>query len=211
MIEYPTILPSSRAPRQSCIAFEKLDGSNIRVKYTQKKGFSLFGSRTQLIDQTHPHLGAICGIFFKDFEAPLTEIIEKNWPDEREVIVFGEFFGDKSFAGWHDLADTTKRFVLFDIMVGHKNRKFILPQEFIKLCQGKVAIPRVVYEGNLNDQFIQSVREGDYGVEEGVVCKGKQRSGAARGGVWMAKIKTEKYLDALFNKFGQDGVAKYGE
>lgn len=211
MIEYPTILPSSKAPRQSCIAFEKLDGSNIRVKYTQKKGFSLFGSRTQLIDQNHPHLGVVCGLFRMDFEEPLTEIIKKNWPNEREVIVFGEFFGDKSFAGWHDAEDTTKQFVLFDVMVGHKNRKFVLPQEFVKLFQGKVAIPRIIYEGNLNDQFIQSVREGDYGVAEGVVCKGTQRSGAARGGVWMAKIKTQKYLDALFNKFGQDGVAKYGE
>lgn len=211
MIEYPSIIASSKAPRQPCIAFEKLDGSNIRVKYTQKKGFSLFGSRTQLIDESHPHLGKVVSLFNRDFAEPLTKHINREYPNEREIIVFGEFFGDKSFAGWHDPEDTTQRFVMFDFMVGHKNRKFMLPQEFVKTFKDMVAIPRVIYEGNLNDQLIQDVRSGKYDVDEGVICKGTQKTGDARGSVWMAKIKTQAYLDRLFNRFGEEGLKKYGE
>lgn len=211
MIEYPSILNSSKAPRQPCVAFEKIDGSNIRVKYTQKRGFDLFGSRTQLIDETHPHLGRVVSIFKRDFQAPLTEIIKKEWPNDRELIVFGEFFGDKSFAGLHDVTDPTLRFVMFDILVGHKNQKFLLPQEFVKLFNSVVPIPRVVYEGNLSDQLIQDVRAGKYDVVEGVVCKGTQKTGNARGSVWMAKIKTQAYLDKVLNRFGEEGLKKYGE
>ena len=211
MIEYPSILNSSKAPRQPCVAFEKLDGSNIRVKYTQKRGFDLFGSRTQLIDESHPHLGKVVSIFKRDFQEPLTKIIKKQWPNERELIVFGEFYGDKSFAGIHDVTDPTLRFVMFDILVGHKNQKFIMPQEFVKLFNGVVTIPRVIYEGNLNDQLIQDVRDGKYDVVEGVVCKGTQKTGNARGSVWMAKIKTQAYLDKLLNRFGEEGLKKYGE
>jgi hypothetical protein len=211
MIEYPSILNSSKAPRQPCVAFEKLDGSNIRVKYTQKRGFDLFGSRTQLIDETHPHLGKVVSIFKRDFQEPLTKIIKKQWPNERELIVFGEFYGDKSFAGIHDVTDPTLRFVMFDILVGHKNQKFLMPQEFVKLFNGVVTIPRVIYEGNLNDQLIQDVRAGKYDVVEGVVCKGTQKTGNARGSVWMAKIKTQAYLDKLLNRFGEEGLKKYGE
>lgn len=211
MIEYPSIIASSKAPTKNCIAFDKLDGSSVRSKYTQKKGFCLFGSRTQLIDDTHPHLGKAIPYFKQYYEKPLTDIIKKEWPNEREVIVFGEFYGEKSFAGMHDVDDPTLKFVLFDILVGHKNRKFVLPQHFLKLCGDKVEIPRVIYEGNLTSQFIQDVKDEKYDVFEGVICKGTERTGDARWGVWMAKIKTKKYIDLLFNKLGEDGVKKFGE
>lgn len=141
----------------------------------------------------------------------MTKIIKKEWPNERELIVFGEFYGDKSFAGLHDVTDPTLRFVMFDILVGHKNQKFLLPQVFIKLFNGVVTIPRVIYEGNLNDQLIQDVRAGKYDVSEGVVCKGTTKTGNARGSVWMAKIKTQAYLDKVLNRFGEEGLKKYGE
>lgn len=204
-------MPSAKAPHQPCIAFDKLDGSNIRVKYTNKKGFTLFGSRTQMFDKGHPFLGAAVDIFYRDFEDRLVDLIEDNFSNEREVIAFLEFFGPNSFAGWHDPNDV-KQLVLFDIMVGHKNRKFLLPQEFIKLTTvAGLATPRVIYEGNLTDQFRQDVYDGKYDVVEGVVCKGTERTGAHRGNVWMAKIKTKAYLDKLFNRYGEEGLKKYGE
>lgn len=209
MIEYPTMQNSSKAPRKSCIAFEKLDGSNMRVKWTQKKGFSLFGSRTQLIDSSHPHLGGIVEVFKRDYEEKLEDIINKNFRNERELVVFGEYFGPNSFAGIH--TDEPKKFVMFDVLVGHKNEKFMLPQDFIKMFDGKVEIPRVIYRGNLNDQFIKEIRENKYDLFEGVICKGTERSGAYRGGVWMCKIKTQKYFDLLKNRFGEEGLKQYGE
>lgn len=210
MIEYPSIIASSKAPRKPCIAFEKLDGSNIRVKYTAKRGFDLFGSRTQLMDASHPHLGEVVAIFNNNFAEPLTKIFRREFPNEREIVAHGEFFGKLSFAGQH-VPDDPKKFVLFDVLVGNKDRKFVMPREFIKLFGGIVEIPRVIYEGNLTDQLIKDVREGKYDVFEGVVCKGLERSGAFRGGVWMAKIKTQKYFDALKARYGEEGVLKYGE
>ena len=129
MIEYPHILPSSKAPREYCYAFDKIDGSNIRCKYTNKKGFCLFGSRTQMFDKGHPFLGEAVDIFYKKYEDKLVDLIEQNFPNEREVIAFLEFFGPNSFAGYH-VKEDPKDLVLFDILVGHKNRKFLMPQQF---------------------------------------------------------------------------------
>ena len=204
-------MPSSKAPRAPCIASVKYDGSNIRVKYTNKKGFCLFGSRTQMFDKGHPFLGEAVDIFYKKYEDKLVDLIEQEWPNEREVIAFLEFFGQKSFAGYH-VKEDPKDLMLFDLMIGHKNRKFLLPQEFIKLtAKVQAETPLIIYEGNLTDQFIQDVRDGKYPVFEGVVCKGKERTGAHRGNVWMAKIKTQNYLNLLKGKFGEEDAKKYGE
>lgn len=208
MIEYPTIIHSSKAPHKRCIAFEKLDGSNIRCKWTQKKGFNLFGSRTQMLEESHPILGQAITIFKNTLQEPLEKIIRKNFPNEREVIVFGEYFGPNSFAGWHQINDP-KSLIIFDVLVGHKNRKFLLPQEFIKLLSEEIEIPRVIYEGNLNDQLIVDVKSGKYDVDEGVICKDTERTADARGNVWMAKIKTEEYFKKLKNQFGENGFKKY--
>jgi hypothetical protein len=212
MIEYPSIQHSAKAPHQRCIAFDKLDGSNLRFKYTQKRGFCEVGSRTQRLDESHSIFGGAIKYFNNNLAKRVEGIIEKNWRNEREVIVFGEWFGPHSFAGWHDQADISAgamKLVLFDCMVSHKNRKFLLPQEFIKLFGGVVEIPRVIYEGNLNEQFIADVKAGKYDVSEGVVCKGCERTGAARGNVWMSKIKTDAYFAKLNEKFGTDESKKY--
>ena len=214
MIEYPSILHAGKAPHHQCIAFEKLDGSNIRVKYTRKRGFCQFGSRTQMLDESHPILGGSIVYFSNNLAEKVEQIVTDKWKNEREVMLFGEWFGPHSFAGYHEKTDIENglmKLVLFDCMVSHKNRKFLLPQEFIKIFGSVIPIPTVVYEGNLNDEFVKDVRAGLFPVDEGVVCKGCERTGAARGNVWMAKIKTQAYLDKLFNKFGQEGVEKYGE
>ena len=144
-------------------------------------------------------------------EDKLVDLIEQEWPHEREVIAFLEFFGQKSFAGYHE-KDDPKDLMLFDLMIGHKNRHFLLPQDFVKLTtKVQVETPLIIYEGNLTDQFIQDVRDGKYPVFEGVVCKGKERTGAHRGNVWMAKIKTLNYLNLLKGKFGEEDAKKYGE
>ena len=211
MIEYPSIMPSSKAPRAHCVAFNKLDGSNIRVKYTSKQGFAWFGSRTQMFDKGHPFLGEAVPIFYAKYEDKLVDLIESNFTNEREVIAFLEFFGPRSFAGYHE-KDDPKDLVLFDILVGHKNRKFLSPKDFIKLTASVEAeIPKVIYEGNMSDEFIQNVRDGmysDQGVFEGVVAKGIERTGAHRGGIWMCKVKTQKYLDLLKGKFGEKEAEK---
>lgn len=212
VIEYPTILHSSRAPHQPCIAFDKLDGSNIRIKWTRKRGFCQFGSRTQMLEESHPVLGGAITFFSNNFAEKLEQVIKDNWKNEREIMFFGEWLGPNSFAGWHfpsDVQAGTMRFVLFDCMVSHKCRKFLLPQEFIKTFAGVVETPKVIYEGNLNEQLILDVKAGKYGVNEGIICKGRERTGAACGNVWMAKIKTDEYFVRLKGKFGENESKKY--
>lgn len=211
MIEYPSILHSARAPHKACIAFDKLDGSNIRIKWTRKRSFCQFGTRTQMLDESHQFFGGAITYFHDNMAEVLEPLIEKNWKNEREIVFFAEWFGPNSFAGSHDEDDITNhrmKLVLIDCLVGHKNRKFVLPQDFLKLFINVVEIPKVIYEGNLSDEFIAEVRRGDYNVVEGVVCKGRERTGTARGNVWMAKIKTESYLSRLKMKFGK-GFKKY--
>jgi len=209
MIEYPSIINSSKAPRKPCIAFVKYDGSNIRVKYTQKRGFDLFGSKNCLIDESHPHLGEVVSVFTKSHADPLTKLFKKLYPNEREITVFGEFLGPSSFAGIHVVGEP-KEFVMFDVMICGKQNKFVHPKDFVKIYAGEVRTAEVVYEGNMNDQLIADVRAGKYPVNEGVVCKGMEKSGAFRGGIWMCKIKTQAYLNKLKVRFG-DEWEKYGE
>lgn len=206
MIEYPTILHAAKAPRKPCIAFEKLDGSNIRIKWTQKKGFCLFGSRTQLFDESHPSLKEAISLFKTKYESVLDWMFRGGVGDfagEREVICFAEFFGEKTLAGIH-VDDDPKDLVLFDILVGHKTPTFVLPQDLIKLSKRyNFEIPDIEYQGNLNDQFINDVKAGRYSVKEGVVCKYTELNDQFMGGVGMVKIKTNDYfeqLKAIYNK-----------
>lgn len=209
MIEYPTIRHYSKCPQEHCVAFDKLDGSNIRIKWTSKNGFCLFGSRTQLLDEGHPFLGSVVPYFKTNLEDILWDVIQEHFCKEYELIFFGEYFGAKSFAGWHDKEDP-KKLVLFDILIGKKNRKFLLPQDFIDILSGKVEIPRIIRVGDLDDQFVEDVKEGRFfGVDEGVVCKGTKRNGAYRGHVWMCKIKTNAYREKLKAKYGQEEYEKY--
>lgn len=203
MIEFPSIINSSKAPRKSCVAFDKLDGSNFRAKYTQKHEFNLYGTRTQLIDKTTPFWSEMVEIFERDLKRPLENLFKnKDFRDYREIIVFGEFVGDNSFAGFHE--NEPHKIVVFDLMVGHKQRKFLKPRDFIKTLRGLIEIPKVIYEGNLNDQFIQDVRDNKFGLKEGVICKGNETSGAFCGGVWSCKIKTNEYFEKLKAKFAEN-------
>lgn len=196
MIEYPSIINSSKAPRKPCVAFDKLDGSNIRAKYTQKDGFKLFGTRTQLIDESTPFWNVIIEKF-KPYEAALTEKFkkDKDYRDFREIIVFGELSGPNSFAGRHTDDSSLLTINFFDVLTGHKNRKFVKPKEFIKEFNF-LPQPKVIYEGNLNDSFIEEIRKNT-DLQEGVICKGLEASGAFVGGVWMCKIKTQAYFDKI--------------
>lgn len=204
MLEYPSIPGSSKAPKEVCYAFEKLDGSNIRVKYTHKKGFHLFGSRHELIDASHPHLGQVIEVFNTTHAEKLTELFKEHFPHEKTIIAFGEFYGPNSFAGLHEPTDI-KQFTLIDILLCQKGgqSKFVHPKDFVDNFQD-VAKAQLLYTGNLNDEFIKDVKTGKYPVVEGVVCKGFKPTGAYRGKIWMCKIKTDAYIARLKERFKAD-------
>jgi hypothetical protein len=75
------------------------------------------------------------------------------------------------------------------------------PRQFVKNFGDLPFTAEVVYEGNLNQQFIDDVRNGVYNVNEGVVAKGDN---------FMTKIKTNAYLAKLKSIY-RDGWQNYWE
>jgi hypothetical protein len=65
MKEYPSIPAAGHLLAQSAeaylgrpfVAFEKLDGSNVRAEWDRSRGWHQFGSRRRLLDATQPLLG----------------------------------------------------------------------------------------------------------------------------------------------------------
>jgi hypothetical protein len=200
MLYYPKIPDTKGCPGGRCIAFEKVDGTNIHLDWDRDHGFHAFGTRRDVFAHgargnaafldAHPGLEGT----FEAFQAlaePLDRILRTTWTAQ-EVRVFAELVGDGSFAGAH-VAGTARRLVLFDVeLMGHG---LVPPETFIAEL-GALPIPRVVYRGKLSGQLVEDVRKGLYGVDEGVVIKG------VGGAPWMAKVKTNAYLERLKSVLG---------
>jgi len=198
MEQYPSIVGSAKAPKDQCIAFFKYDGSNLRFEWTRKAGWHKFGTRNRLFDENDEVFGEAIDIFHRDLAEPLVEIFKKKYRNVDKITVFCEFFGDSSFAGHHK-PDEEHRLVLIDVKPHKKG--YISPREFVNIfgkALGDLAA-QVVYEGNLNAEFIDDVRNGKYNVYEGVVCKG-----GSGHKLWRCKIKTKVYLEELKRRFSED-------
>jgi hypothetical protein len=224
MLHYPKIPGSSAAPLGKCVAFEKLDGTNLHwcwhrphsplcastmgaVRATNSEfGWHAFGTRRDEFNLTpdgeaafgaaHPGLEEASPVFRATLAGPLDALLRDhpNYAEFTAVKVFAEFLGDTSFAGAHEPNDP-KRTVLFDVWA--EGYGFVSPQQFVSDF-GHWPTPRVVYTGKLTGAFLEAVREGKYGVGEGVVCKG----GTGGEDVWMVKVKTYAYLERLKKSFG---------
>lgn len=190
MKEYPTIPGSGRAPLgKPCIAFVKYDGNNLRWEWSAKRGWYKSGTRTQLFDATHPIYGQAVALFQGDVG---DEIIRRSKAVQRgiqRIVVFTEFFGPGTFAGIH-IEGEPKEVRLFDVDLGDG---LIRPRDFVRWYGDLSCAAQVVYEGNLNRQFIEAVRRGEYPGYEGVVAKGDG---------FMVKIKTEAYMARLMEVYG---------
>jgi hypothetical protein len=204
MKEYPSIPGSAQAPRKPCLAFYKYDGSNLRFEYSKKQGWHKFGTRHQLFDKTHEVFGSAVDIFLNKYAQTIEDLRKQEFRESQSVIVFCEFFGKESFAGQHK-PDDPKDLMLFDVNF-HK-RGIMSPRDFKDFFEGK-DVAQVVYEGNLNEEFIAAVKENRLDgvtLNEGVVCKG-----GSGHDVWMAKIKTNQYFDKLKAVYA-DGWKQYWE
>lgn len=192
---YPSIdnIPTSAR----IIAFDKLDGSNIRAEWTRKSGFSKFGTRRRLLDESHGMLGESIGLFQEKYSDDLTGIFRKSRFEK--ATVFFEFYGENSFAGFHE--DELHEVKIFDI---HVHKKGLLPaRDFLKLVEDKVDHAPVLYRGVANSQFIESVHESTLeGMSlEGVVCKAGLDN---RGRPMNFKLKSKAWLDRLKEKYSDD-------
>jgi len=204
MKAYPTILHWTNSPLGlPCIAFDKLDGSNIRFEYSTKRGWYKSGSRKQMIDDQNEQLGNAVTLFEDKYQESLSKIFrdKKAFRGVKTFIAFAEYYGQNSFAGWHDPNDEMD-VVLFDIWVLKKG--FIPARELIKTFGDKLELPSVVYEGNFNRSFIQKVSDNEFNLKEGIVAKGTLQKAPPGRNVWMTKVKTQEWLLKVKGKYGED-------
>lgn len=193
MKHYPSILGSAKAPLgKPCIAFYKYDGSNLRFEWNPKKGWHKFGTRNQLFDESDPTYGKAIRIFLDTMASEIETRVLKKYKKPKRITAFAEYFGPNSFAGQHDPNDEMS-LILFDVFIFQKG--FISPRQFVKMFSDLDFTAKVVYDGNLNKQFIEDVRSGKYPVYEGVIVKGDD---------FMIKIKTREYFQELNRIYGTE-------
>lgn len=203
MFRYPKMPGPSGARLGKCVAFEKLDGTNLFWEWHRGFGWTDFGTRSASyrldpggvteFDANHPGLEPASELF-----ATLGEQmgpVLATLPEVEHAIAYTEFLGDGSFAGSHAPNDA-KRLVLFDLFI--PGYGFLDPWRFLELFAG-LPLPRVVYQGKFTGKLTEDVRAGNYPVAEGVVIKG----GTGGTDVWMAKVKTNAYLGKLKASFGE--------
>jgi len=176
----------------SIYAFDKLDGSMIRAEWTTKKGFWKFGTRRRLLNENE-FLGKAIGLIREKYEEDLSKIFYDN--KYGKVICFFEFWGEHSFAGQHD-ENEDHTVTLIDV---NPYKKGILPPWMFINLFGRLDIPNLVYQGKVNNTFVEKIRAGTVkGMTfEGVVCKGMKKKV-----VVMFKLKSRKWIERVKGEYG---------
>jgi len=180
------------------LAFDKLDGSNIRVEFSHKRGFYKFGTRKQMIDQNSDPFGIAVNLFMEKYNESLSEIFHRReYRNIMSFVCYAEFVGNKSAFGMHDFKNDVFDIVLFDI--DQYKKGMIPPRQFYEDFQ-PVGIPHVIYEGNLNREFVEQVKNNEFNLTEGVVAKGLIKTKKGVPQIYACKIKTNDWFERLKNK-----------
>lgn len=195
MKKYPSI-PTKISNGKSIYAFAKLDGSNIRAEWNNKKGFYKFGSRKRLLGTDQwiiPNAEELIRAQEKDISLIAKE---HNWD---RLLLFYEFWGINSEFGNHEQDDDHK----VSLIDANPYKKGILePKEYLSIFEDKIQIAPLLYHGFCDDDFVQSVRnsELDGMPPEGVVCKCRGKGNT----IEMFKIKSQSWYDRLKTFCGDD-------
>jgi len=190
-------------------AFDKLDGSNIRIEYSPKLskktnftfGFAKFGTRNKMIYKNDNRWGKAIDIFYEKYAQRLDEIFrtDKDFQNVKKITCFFEYYGHNSFAGQH-LPNDEMDLVLIDVDLYQKG--IMPPRDFIKKF-GHLGIPKVIYQGMYTQQLIDDVKNNVYGLDEGVVIKGTtltKKKGVEN--TFMEKVKTNEWLQKVREIYG---------
>ncbi len=196
MKTYPSI-PKKFQSISNCYIFDKLDGSNIRVEWSKKRGFFKFGRRNGLLDDSNPILAKEVPPAF-ELVAPQFErlLVDHRW---KTCVLFFEFWGDRSIGGLHYEGDP-KRMTLIDVAPDKKG--IMPPRDFLLAFNGKVDTAKLLTQRNWNHELIEQVRHGDLAgmTFEGVVGK----AGATTHKLVRAKAKTQEWIDKVFEIHGKE-------
>lgn len=182
--------------------FDKVDGSNLRVEWTRKRGWHKFGTRQRLFDETDEVFGEAIPLFRDILGVDIETVAKKErW---EQITIFMEFCGEKSFAGQHEPGDT-KKLTLFDV---NPYKKGILgPKQFVDLF-GHLEFPKTPrFLGRMNwtRGFVDRVRQGQV---DGITCEGVVGKAGEDHDLIMAKAKTQVWIDKVLEKYGIENGGK---
>jgi hypothetical protein len=151
MFRYPKMPGPSGAKLDRCVAFEKLDGTNLFWEWHREFGWTDFGTRsasyqlapggvTEFVAK-HPGLEEAPEVFATLGEQlhPVLAAV----PDVDHAVAFTEFLGPHSFAGLHK-PDDPKRLVLCDVFV-RLRRPVAVPRTVRRLVHSDRRVPRQVH------------------------------------------------------------------
>jgi len=180
-------------------AFDKIDGSNFRAEWSKKLskksaftyGFGKFGTRGEMIKNYNNPFSEGVDIFKDKYSVELDKIFRENkrFQGIDRITVYGEFYGDHSFAGLHDW-DEEHDIKIFDVFLYKKG--FLPPAEFMKIFQD-INTCNFIWSGIFSQEFVDTIENDSIlGLKEGVVCKGVENQE-----VFMFKLKTKKWLDKV--------------
>lgn len=168
---------------------EKIDGTNIRVYWDGHK--VEFAGRTDKATIPAPlvnHLNSVFG-------TPEAEEMFEQLFGEKEVIIFGEGYGNKIQAVGKDYIPDGVGFIMFDLLIGENYQS----RESVESCAKAFGVPVVpiVGEGNLYQavDFVKSNLKSTIGScdMEGIVCRPKMELRDRSGNRIIIKIKWEDF------------------
>lgn len=191
MISYNSIdgINRNRNLGKECYSFYKYDGSNLRWEWNKKNGFYKFGTRKRMFDHTDEQFGDAIELFKNNYEEKISKILVDNYRQDK-VVIFTEYLGDNSFAGFHEKEDE-KRLVLFDVHIIKKG--VVSPKDFLKQFGHLDFSAEFLGNVRFNQSYIEEIRQNKEGkLNEGVICKG-----GSGHDLWMSKIKTLSFLERL--------------
>ncbi|HUU88801.1 MAG TPA: RNA ligase family protein [Candidatus Glassbacteria bacterium] len=200
--------------------FDKIDGSNFRAEWNRKLskksnftlGFGKYGTRREAIHKNSPFAEGI-QIFEDKFAIELDQIFKENkvFRGVDRITVFGEFFGNSSFAGIHNW-DELHDIYIYDIFLYKKG--FLPPADFIKIFDNEVDCSKSLYQGIFTEEVLKHVEDGDLSqwqypqstqeLEEGIVFKGVED-----GNIFMFKVKTKEWLAKVKELYGETKSEEY--
>lgn len=190
MKAYPSI-PSSNGNsfyEFDAYIFDKIDGSNLRMEWTKKRGWFKFGTRTRLFDSTDSVFAKAIPLWKNGTGVALEQIaIDNKW---QHLIAYAEFWGPKSFAGTHELEDQ-HHLTLFDICIDKKG--ILGPRDFLRFCD-KLDTARYLGQKRWTRGFVDCVKRGEI---EGVTFEGVVGKGGTGHELRRAKAKTQVWIDAV--------------
>lgn len=168
---------------------EKIDGTNIRVYWDGHK--VEFGGRTDNANIPAPLVNYLNSVF----ATPEAEEMFEQMFGEKEVILFGEGYGNKIQAVGKDYIPDGVGFIMFDMLIGDNYQ----PRESIERCAKAFNVPVVpiVGEGNLIEavDFVKSNPKSTIGScdMEGIVCRPKVELRDRCGNRIIVKIKWKDF------------------